>query len=123
MRKDPQKPTPGSARVLVSFDSQSRASAYARALAAQVKSATFRSNRLADGKFGGEMLIAGAGLTTSDATLLTTLGARGGSGGPPGGRDPCPTRGGDWRHAPLGDSQGCPKLARRAASGPSACTR
>ena len=79
MTKGIHKPTPGTARLLLSFSSQSRASAYARALAAQVKSATFRSNRLADGTFAVEMQVAAAGLTTSDAAHLASLGALEGS--------------------------------------------
>lgn len=79
LTKGIKKPVSGSAKVLVSFGSQSRAIAYAKALTAQVKSATFHPNRQQDGTFGVEMRVATAGLSTSDATLLATLGALGGS--------------------------------------------
>ena len=79
MTKGIHKPTPGKARLLVSFGSQSRASAYAKALTAQVKSATFRSNRLADGTFSVEMRVASAGLSPTDAARLAILGVLEGS--------------------------------------------
>jgi hypothetical protein len=79
LTKGIEKPVSGSAKVLVSFGSESRANAYAKALAAQVKSATFHPNRLEDGTFGVEMRVAAAGLSTSDASLLATLGALGGT--------------------------------------------